>query len=201
MNSIYDFIIEPIGDRYDNKKTVGGKDLILNTKVESWKFVNRLAKVIAVPIALNTSIKKGDTIVVHQNIFRRFYNMKGEQSNSRSYFKDNLYFASVDQIYLYKNKYTWKSFGDRCFVMPIKNSNDLVNRKEDPSIGILKISNSKLEAFNINPGDTIGFTPGAEWEFIIDDQRLYCMKSNDIVIKYGNQKNQTEYNPSWASSS
>jgi hypothetical protein len=201
MNSIYDFIIEPIGNRYDNKKTVGGKDLILNTKVESWKFVNRLAKVIAVPIALNTSIKKGDTIVVHQNIFRRFYNMKGEQSNSRSYFKDNLYFASVDQIYLYKNKYTWKSFGDRCFVMPIKNSNDLVNRKEDPSIGILKISNSKLEAFNINPGDTIGFTPGAEWEFIIDDQRLYCMKSNDIVIKYGNQKNQTEYNPSWASSS
>tara|TARA_R110002020_G_scaffold238924_6_gene451480 strand:- start:93 stop:698 length:606 start_codon:yes stop_codon:yes gene_type:complete len=201
MNSIYDFIIEPIGNRYDNKKTVGGKDLILNTKVESWKFVNRLAKVIAVPIALNTSIKKGDTIVVHQNIFRRFYNMKGEQSNSRSYFKDNLYFASVDQIYLYKNKYTWKSFGDRCFVMPIKNSNDLVNRKEDPSIGILKISNSKLEAFNINPGDTIGFTPGAEWEFIIDNQRLYCMKSNDIVIKYGNQKNQTEYNPSWASSS
>ena len=201
MNSIYDFIIEPIGNRYDNKKTVGGKDLILNTKVESWKFVNRLAKVIAVPIALNTSIKKGDTIVVHQNIFRRFYNMKGEQSNSRSYFKDNLYFASVDQIYLYKNKYTWKSFGDRCFVMPIKNSNDLVNRKEDPSIGILKISNSKLEAFNINPGDTIGFTPGAEWEFIIDDQRLYCMKSNDIVIKYGNQENQKEYNPSWASSS
>lgn len=201
MNSIYDFIIEPIGDRYDNKKTVGGKDLILNTKVESWKFVNRLAKVIAVPIALDTSIKKGDTIVVHQNIFRRFYNMKGEQSNSRSYFKDNLYFASVDQIYLYKNKYTWKSFGDRCFVMPIKNSNDLVNRKEDPSVGILKISNSKLEAFNINTGDTIGFVPGAEWEFIIDDQRLYCMKSNDIVIKYGNQKNQTEYNPSWASSS
>ena len=201
MNSIYDFIIEPIGDRYDNKKTVGGKDLILNTKVESWKFVNRLAKVIAVPIALDTSIKKGDTIVVHQNIFRRFYNMKGEQSNSRSYFKDNLYFAAVDQIYLYKNKYTWKSFGDRCFVMPIKNSNHLMNRKEEPSIGILKISNSKLEASNINKGDTVGFVPGAEWEFIIDDQRLYCMKSNDIVIKYGNQKNQTEYNPSWASSS
>ena len=67
MNSIYDFIVEPIGDRYDNIKTVGGKDLILNTKVESWKFVNRLAKVIAVPIALHTSIKIGDTIVVHQN--------------------------------------------------------------------------------------------------------------------------------------
>ena len=200
MNSIYDFIIQPIGDRYDNKKTVGGKDLILNTKVESWKFVNRLAKVIAVPIALNTSIKKGDTVVVHQNIFRRFYNMKGEQSNSRSYFKDNMYFAAVDQIYLYKNNNTWKSFGDRCFIMPLKNSDSLRNRKEDPSIGIVKIGNSVLEASNINKGDTIGFIPGAEWEFIIDDQRLYCMKSNDIVIKYGNKENQEEYNPSWTSS-
>ena len=167
MNSLYDFIVEPIGDRYDNKKTVGGKDLILNTKIESWKFVNRLAKVIAVPIALHTSIKIGDTIVVHQNIFRRFYNMKGEQSNSRSYFKDNLYFAAVDQIYLYKNNTTWKSFGDRCFIAPLKNSDSLRNRKE----------------------------------FIIDDQRLYCMKSNDIVIKYGNKENQEEYNPSWTSSS
>ena len=200
MNSIYDFIVEPIGDRYDNIKTVGGKDLILNTKVESWKFVNRLAKVIAVPIALHTSIKIGDTIVVHQNIFRRFYNMKGEQSNSRSYFKDNLYFAAVDQIYLYKNNTTWKSFGDRCFIVPLKNSDSLRNRKEQPSIGIVKIGNSVLEASNINKGDTIGFIPGAEWEFIIDDQRLYCMKSNDIVIKYGNKENQEEYNPSWTSS-
>ena len=201
MNSLYDFIIEPVGDRYDNKKTVGGKDLIINTKSESWKFVNRLAKVVAVPIALKTPIKKGDTIVVHQNIFRRFYNMKGEQSNSRSYFKDNMYFAAIDQIYLYKHDTEWLSFGDRCFVMPIKNSNDLINRKEDPSIGVLKISNNKLEASNIKPGDTVGFVPGAEWEFIVDDQRLYCMKSNDIVIKYGNQENQKEYNPSWASSS
>jgi len=84
--------------------------------------------------------------------------------------------------------------------MPIKNSNDLINRKEDPSIGIVKIGNSVLEASNINKGDTIGFIPGAEWEFIIDDQRLYCMKSNDIVIKYGNKENQEEYNPSWTSS-
>ena len=28
----------------------------------------------------------------------------------------------------------------------------------------------------------------------------YCMKSNDIVIKYGNKKNKREYNPSWTHS-
>tara|TARA_R100000742_G_C4255360_1_gene73320 strand:+ start:193 stop:801 length:609 start_codon:yes stop_codon:yes gene_type:complete len=202
MNSLYDFIVKPVGEnRYNNSKKINDKKLILNTKIESWKFVNRFAEVISTPLAFNTSIKKGDIIVVHQNIFRRFYNMKGEQTDSRSYFKDNLYFVSVDQIYLYKNNNKWKSFGDRCFIKPIKNNDHLRNKKEEPYTGIVKISNDKLETSNINRGDLIGFKPGAEWEFFIDDERLYCMKSNDIVIKYGNKKNKREYNPSWTCSS
>jgi|TARA_R100000081_G_C4769539_1_gene144729 hypothetical protein len=200
MRSLYDFIVEPLGDRYDNTKKIGDKDLVLNTKIESWKFVNRYAKVLQTPLAIKTPIKKGDTIIVHQNIFRRFYDMQGKQKNSRSYFKDNMYFAAIDQIYLYKNTSKWISFGDRCFVKPIKNSNPLLNRKEDPCVGILKIGNSSLEALKINPEDMIGFKPGAEWEFMINDERLYCMKSNDIVIKYGNKKNKREYNPSWTHS-
>ena len=201
MKSLYDFIIKPYGQgRYNNSKKINEKELILNTKIESWKFVNRFAKVVSTPLAITTNIKKGDIIVVHQNVFRRFYNMKGKQTNSRSFFKNDLYFVSSDQIYLYKNKGEWQSFGDRCFIKPIKNSDNLRNRKEQPYVGILKISNSKLEASNINPGDMIGFKPGAEWEFFIDDERLYCMKSNDIVIKYGNKENKKEYNPSWANS-
>ena len=201
MNSLYDFIIQPIGERYNNTKKIGDVDLILNNKIESWKFVNRLAKVLSTPLAVKTPIKKGDIVIVHQNIFRRFYDMQGKQKDSRSYFKDNMYFAGIDQIYLYKNKDKWISFGDRCFVKPIKNSNSILNRKEDPCVGILKIGNNSLEASKINPGDMIGFKPGAEWEFFINDERLYCMKSNDIVIKYGHKKNQKEYNPSWTNSS
>lgn len=202
MNSLYDFIVKPIGEgRYNNSKKIGKKELILNTKIESWKFVNRFAEVISTPLAITTNIKKGDTIVVHQNVFRRFYNMQGKQTNSRSYFKKDLYFVSPDQIYLYKNTGEWQSFGDRCFVKPIKNSDNLRNRKEQPYVGIIKIGNNTLEASNINPGDMIGFKPGAEWEFFIDNERLYCMKSNDIVINYGHKKNKEEYNPSWAHSS
>ena len=202
MNSLYDFIVKPIGEgRYNNSKKISEKELILNTKIESWKFVNRFAKVISTPLAITSNIKKGDIIVVHQNIFRRFYNMQGKQTNSRSYFKNDLYFAAPDQIYLYKNKGEWQSFGDRCFIKPIKNSDNIKNRKEQPYVGILKIGNNKLEASNINPGDMIGFKPGAEWEFFIDNERLYCMKSNDIVINYGYKKNKEEYNPSWAHSS
>ena len=47
----------------------------------------------------------------------------------------------------------------------------------------------------------IGYTPDGEYEFFIDEERLYCMKSNDIVIKYEQQGDEIEYNPSWAKSS
>ena len=69
------------------------------------------------------------------------------------------------------------------------------------NLGILKIGNSSLEALGINPGDVVGYKPFSEYDFVIDKERLYCMKSNDIVIKYGNKENKREYNPSWAHSS
>ena len=78
VNSIYDYIIKPIGERYNNSKKVGNKNLILNTKIETFKAVNKKAKIIAVPKAYNLPIKKGDIVYVHHNIFRKFYNMKGQ---------------------------------------------------------------------------------------------------------------------------
>ena len=123
MKSLYDFIVKPLGDKYTNEIKIGDKKLVLNTKIESWTFVNRLAKVIETPLAFNTGINKGDIIVIHQNVFRTFYDMKGKKKNSRSWFKDDLYFVALDQIYLYKQNNHWYSFNDRCFVQPIKNTN------------------------------------------------------------------------------
>lgn len=201
MRSLYDFIIKPFGDRYENDKKIGNKTLILNTKIESWKSVNNLAIVVETPKAFETNIKKGDIIVVHQNVFRVFYDMKGVKKNSRSFFKDGLFFCAIDQIYLYKNTGDWQSFGNRCFVMPLKNKDSLKLDKEQKLIGILKYGNKSLEALKIVPGDVVGFTPNSEWDFVIDGQRVYCMKSNDIVIKYEHEGNEEEYNPSWAKSS
>ena len=201
MKSLYDFIIEPLGDKYKNEIQVGDKKVVVNTQIESWKFVNRLAKVVKTPLAFKTKIKKGDIVIVHQNIFRTFYDMRGEKKKSRSWFKNDLYFCSLDQVYLYKNSTGWHTFGDRCFIQPIKDTNSLTLNKERSLIGILKYGNSSLEALEINEGDLVGYTPNGEWEFLINKQRLYCMKSNDIVIKYEHQGNEEKYNPSWAYSS
>ncbi len=201
MKSLYDFIVKPIGDKYKNTVEIAGKDVIINTKIENWKFVNRLAQVIETPLAFKTSIKKGDTIVIHQNVFRTFYDMKGKKKKSRSYFENDLYFCNLDQVYLYKNKNGWNTVGDRCFITPIKSNDSLTLDKERELVGILKYGNKSLKALEINPGDLVGYTPNGEWEFLVEGKRLYCMKSNDIVIKYEHQGNEKEYNPSWAASS
>ena len=189
-----------MGSRYENSIDIDGKELIVNTKIESFKSVNNIAKVVSVPLAYKTDIKVGDTVVIHHNVFRRFYDIKGKQKNSRSYFKEDLYFCSSDQIYLYKTDTEWKSFGDRCFIKPLKNIDHLKLDKERKLIGILKYGNDSLKELRINPGDLVGYTPFGEFEFIIEGQRLYCMKSNDIVIKYEYKGNEEEYSPSWAQS-
>lgn len=201
MTSVFDFIVKPVGSRYENSIAIDDKELIINTKIESFKSVNNIAEVVAIPLAFETDIKVGDTVVIHHNVFRRFYDIRGKQKNSRSYFKEDLYFCSADQIYLYKTDTEWKSFGDRCFIKPLKNIDHLKLDKERKLIGILKYGNDSLKELKINPGDLVGYTPFGEFEFIIDDQRLYCMKSNDIVIKYEYKGDEEEYNPSWARSS
>ena len=200
MQSVFNFIVKPLGDRYNNKVKVDDKELILNTKIESFKSVNNLAEVVSTPLAYSTDIKKGDIVLIHHNVFRRFYDIRGNQKNSRAYFMDDLYFCDLDQIYLYKRENKWQTFGDRCFIKPLKNIDYLKLDKEQRLIGILKYGNDALNKLKINPGDLVGYTPFGEFDFIIDGERLYCMKSNDIVIKYEYKGDEAEYNPSWTQS-
>ena len=201
MKSLYDFIVKPLGETYDNTINIDDTKLILNNNVESFKFVNNYAEVISTPLMLETPVNVGDIILVHHNVFRRWYDIKGKQKNGRAFFVDDLYFVSIDQVYLYKNKNGFNPFGDRCFVKPIKSKNVLDNKKEQSLVGILKIGNSSLEALGINQGDLVGFKPNSEFDFLINKERLYCMKSNDIVLKYERKGDEEEYNPSWAESS
>ena len=197
MKSLYNFIIKPYKERYNNKIKVEDKELILNSNIEEYKFVSKKAVVVYTPAAFDTDIKCGDVIYVHHNIFRRWYNVKGEEKNSGSYFKDNLYFCALDQIYMYNNKPNL----NYCFVKPIKNKSYLSTQKEQPHFGILKYSNRSLEAVGITPGTLVVFTPNSEFEFIIEGERLYCMKSNDIAVTHEYEGNEIENNPSWAKSS
>lgn len=201
MKSLLDFIVKPLNKRYDNEVKIGDKTLITNTSTEDFKSVSNKAVVVSTPTAYTTPIKKGDIVIIHHNVFRSFYDIRGKRKDSRSKFIDDLYFCSPDQIYLYGSNENWKAFQDRCFIKPLLDTNDLTLDKERKLIGILKYGNSSLEAVKITPGDLVGYTPFGEFEFVVDGERLYCMKSRDIVIKYEYKGDEVENNPRWASSS
>ena len=102
MKSVYNFVVTPKGERYNNKKKVGDSELILNTEIFNHQYVNREAIVISKPIVGDTDIKAGDTVILHHNVFRRWHNVKGIEKNSKAYFNEDTYFINDDQIFLYK---------------------------------------------------------------------------------------------------
>ncbi len=200
MNSLYKFIVTPLNKRYNNEINVGNKKLIINSSVEEFTFISREAKVIAIPSEYKTEIKIGDTIIIHHNVFRRWYDQKGIERNSSSYFKDDLYFVQPDQIFMYKHNNQWKTFGDYCFVKPIKNDDPITNVIDKKLVGILKYGNKYLEDQDVLPGDLVSYPRNREWEFVVDQELLYCMKSTNIIVKHEYQGHEAEYNPRWAQS-
>ena len=196
MKSVYNFVVTPIGERYNNTKKVEGGDLILNTEIFNHQFVNRKAKVISTPIIGDTDIKPGDEVIIHHNAFRRWHNVKGIEKNSRSYFNEDTYFITQDQIFLYKRDGEWNAPKGFCFIKPLKETDDPLNINiERPLIGVVKYSDGTVEV-----NELVGFRPNSEYEFVIDGERLYRVLSNFITIKYEYQGDEEEYNPSWAQS-
>ena len=174
MNGVYNFIIKPKDNRYNNTKKIAGKDIIVNTDIFQHQYVSREAIVISTPSAFKTDIK-------------------GVERDSKSYYKDNLYFAFIDQIFAYKADGKWIPLDDYCFVKPIHAYSMFDTNKEQPLMGIMKYTNKNLPEV----GSLIGFTPNSEYEFIIDNERLYRVRTQDISIKYEYQGKEKEYNPSW----
>ena len=195
MRSVYDFVVTPKGDRYNNKTKVGDSELIINTEIFNHQYVNREAIVISTPIVGGTDIKAGDTVIVHHNVFRRWHNVKGIEKNSRSFFDENTYLINQDQIFLYKRNKEWNAPKGYCFVKPLKAINQFNIESEKPLQGIVKYSDGTVEV-----SELVGFRPSSEYEFVVDGERLYRVLSNFITIKYEYQGDEEEYNPSWAQS-
>ena len=196
MKSVYNFVVTPKGERYNNKKKVGDSELILNTEIFNHQFVNRTAIVKSIPLIGDTDIQPGDEVIVHHNVFRRWNNVKGIEKNSRSFFDENTYLINQDQIFLYKRYWEWRTPKGYCFVKPIKDRTRLGVDEEESCIGIVKHTDGSYKK-----GDLVGFTPFSTYEFIIDGKRLYRVMTQFITIKYEYQGNEEEYNPSWASGS
>ena len=57
MQSLFDFIIKPKNERYDNKKYIDGQELLVNTEISDHRYVSRTGIVLSVPKSEETEIQ------------------------------------------------------------------------------------------------------------------------------------------------
>ncbi len=196
MQSVFNYLVSPKGDRTVGSKEIEGQTLLLNTDLQNHSYTNRVGTILNLPLVGNEELKEGDDVIVHHNVFRRFRDVRGNEKDSKNYLSEDVYTIQADQIYAFKRNGEWKALKGFCFVKPIKEDKMFSVDFEKPLIGIVKLGNDEIEKESL-----VGFKPNSEYEFVIEGQRLYRVPTNSITIKYEYQGNEEEYNPGWASSS
>lgn len=190
MKSPFCFIVTPYNNRrYDNIIYYGKKKFFISTSEEDHTVSTRFATVIETPINYQGNIKPGDTLVVHHNVFKYYNDIYGRQKSGRSWLIDDLFLVDEFQFYLYNQDGKWYSHDKYCFVKPIPMQKKYLDvaETEEPLWGILKYGNDQLKKLGINEGDKVSFQPNSEYEFTIDDEKLYRMYTNNITIKDGHK--------------
>tara|TARA_B100000927_G_scaffold22134_1_gene16841 strand:+ start:972 stop:1562 length:591 start_codon:yes stop_codon:yes gene_type:complete len=191
MQSLFEYIIST-ENRYNNTIDVEGKELVVNTEVteRDYMFVNRIGKIVKLPLYNNSELKENDEVIVHHNVFRRWIDVEGIQKNSSSFLNENEYLVSDDQIFAYKRNNKWRSLPNFCFVKPLYKKDKWALKTDENLLGILTYSNHKLNQLGVSVGDVVGFTPDSEYEFNIEGEKLYRIFSHHITIKYGTKERQ-----------
>lgn len=186
MRSPFYFIAKPVnGKRYDNTKEIGGVDFIVSTSEEDHKFSNRFAEVVELPLGYKGPIKEGDTLLVHHNVFKFYNDMRGRQKSGKSFFKDDLFFIETEQFFMYKQDNKWNAYDRFCFVKPVPATESYIKKPftNEPLVGLMKYPNEYLLERGIKEGDMVCFSPDSEYEFTIDEEKLYRMYDHQITIK------------------
>jgi hypothetical protein len=158
----------------------------MSSSMEDHTVTNRYGLVKALPMYYTGNIEVGDTVIVHHNVFRIYYDMKGREKSSWNHLVDDLFIIEEDQLYLYRKNddCEWQAPNPFCFIKPIANDNkgELIQKLgHDKELwGIVKYTDSFMPEFKI--GDTVSFTPDSEYEFKIDDERLFRMRYKNICL-------------------
>jgi hypothetical protein len=185
MKSPHFFIVKPFNDvLYDNEVELeNGKSLITSSSFENHLVTNRQGVVQAVPTRYEGPILPGDKVVVHHNIFRKYIDMRGEEKFSSSLIRDNIYKVDQDEIFAFKSVGDfWVPTEGFCFVKPIDNTDEFSNSSEEDLHGEIVFLGHDLIKDGIKRGDKIIFTPISEYEFTIDGERLYRVKSKNVCL-------------------
>ena len=186
MKGLYSYIVET-EERYNNKVDVDGNELVVNTdiSVDDHIFTNRIGTVLSKPTAFDTPVEEGMEVIVHHNVFRRWYDVEGNEKNSTSFLKDGQYIVNYDQLFGYKKEGQWYSMPGYCFVKPITPADSWETSTDGYLMGTMSYTPEGISSLR---NRVVGYTPNSEYRFWIDGELLYRILSNHICIDYGLQE-------------
>ncbi|MFY8248090.1 MAG: hypothetical protein ACOVJ5_00115 [Gloeomargaritales cyanobacterium] len=186
MRSPFSFIVKPLkGRRYDNIKSIGDINFITSTSQEDHMASNRFAEVVSTPLGYDGEIKSGDILLVHHNVFKYYYDMRGRQQSSHNHFKDDMFFVEDDQFFMFFNDKNWKCYSKYCFIEPVELKDYYLVKPgtEEPLLGRIRYINDELLDLGLKVGDEVAFEPDSEYPFYINDEKVYRMFTSNIKIK------------------
>lgn len=178
------FIVTPLnGEKFINTKQVGDKTLITNTSIEHASNVNRIGIVVSIPLDYEGNVRVGDHVVVQHNVFRTYFDGKGRTRESDFHIKDDLFQVLPELIYLIIRGKEKIAVDNYVFISPIFENRKWIGETELEHVGFVKYTNEILLKLGINAGDKIAFGTDCEYEFNIDNERLYRMRTSRILAK------------------
>ena len=186
VGSPHAFVVSPAnGRRYDNIKSINGIDVITSASEEDHKVSNRYAIVLSVPINYSGPIKKGDTLLVHHNVFKYYNDMGGKRRSGKSFIKDDIFFVDNDQYFMFHDGVKWNTHDRYCFVEPIKKTGLRYAKlgSYEPLMGRMVYPNKALLDMGVRHGDTVCFHPDSEYEFFVDGVVMYRIYDFNIAFK------------------
>ena len=177
MRPTADFLVKPYGgERYDVKRKFGNVEFIMSTSQEDHLTTNRKAIVTGIPYDYDGDIKIGDSVIVHHNVFRKFYNMEGREVSGFNHIIDDDYIVSYDQIYLRGSDFNnLESIDNFVFVLPDHNADSCFN-------GTVVYPSKNLISKGITKGDRVVFGSFCHYRFTLNHPEvLFRMYTKDII--------------------
>jgi hypothetical protein len=84
---------------------------------------------------------------------------------------------------MYKHNDVWKSKDEFCFIRPIPKEQIYIYSPgvEQPLMGEIVYTNNILLSYGLDVGDIVSFRPDSEYEFNLDGEKLYRVRTDWIT--------------------
>ena len=186
--------IIPIGDfvyvelEKEEENTVvldNGQKIWLDTSYDRYVNARQYGIVKMSSININKRVKDNLTLLEGDKVY--FHHHVIDERMASQFGGENIYKVHYDQIYCYVRDGKITMTQDYVFVKPIQTENKIKNiyveSKESTKKGIVAHTNkfSKQEGFGV--GDEIVFIKNANYDMVIEGERLFRMKNNEILCK------------------